>query len=79
MEYTVHQGKRYAARIYLNLFESMASNEEIARRFRLVGFIGVSVDGSGSERIARGLWVGDTTTTKLPSQIVEVKELDDEV
>jgi hypothetical protein len=75
-KYTVHMGKRYAARIALSFFEALASNDEIAKRLIDVGFIDVKVTGNGEERIAHGTWVGDDQTAELPEQITEVKELE---
>ena len=74
-KYTVHKGKRYAARIELTMIESFASNADIATRLIKSGFTNVNVTGSGSERVAHGTWVGEDTTADMPSQITEVKEL----
>lgn len=74
--FTVHSGKRYAARIELPFFEAIgASNDDIADRFTAAGFKEVHVTGTGTERIAHGLWAGEDASAELPSQITEVKEL----
>lgn len=75
MKITVKQGHRYAGRIKLGMFERIASNDLIAKKFKDVGFDEVTVTGSGSERIARGRWTGEDTTADMPSQVVEVKDL----
>jgi hypothetical protein len=48
--YTVHRGARYRATIRLGVFQSAASNQQVADRFTVVGFTEVTVTGSGRNR-----------------------------
>ena len=75
MTFTVHQGKRYKARIALGFFEQVASNGMIAEKFGEVGFADVSVTGSGGEREAIGRWTGADTSAQLPPQVVAAVEI----
>ena len=45
--YTVHRGARYRATIRLGVFQSVASNQQVADRFTVVGFTEVTVTGAG--------------------------------
>jgi hypothetical protein len=71
---TIRQNKRYMAEIKLNFVERIASNATIAERLRNVGFVDVTVSGSGSDRIAEGTWPLSDATVELPTQIKSVKE-----
>ncbi len=77
MEYTVRKGKKYKARIKLGWIESFADNGMLADKFRFIGFVEVIVKGNGGERIAEGRWMLDDASADLPSQVVEVIELDE--
>ena len=73
--FTVHQGKRYRARISLGWIERFASNETIADRLRAAGFTDIAISGSGSTRMAEALWPQPDATAEMPKQIVEVVEV----
>ena len=73
--FTVHQGKRYRARISLGWIERFASNETIAERLRAAGFTDIAIWGSGSTRTAEALWPQPDATAEMPKQIVEVVEV----
>ena len=73
--FTVHQGKRYRARISLGWIERIASNETIADRLRAAGFTDIAISGSGSIRMAEALWPQPDATAEMPKQIVEVVEV----
>ena len=73
--FTVHQGKRYRARISLGWIERFASNETIADRLRAAGFTDIAISGSGSTRMAEALWPQPNATAEMPKQIVEVVEV----
>jgi hypothetical protein len=74
--YTVQNGKRYRAKIRLGLLQSVASNEQVADKFREAGFTEVSVSGSGHERQGKGLWPHADATAEVPDEIASVEELD---
>jgi len=78
MEYTVHKGNKYRARIRLGWIESFADNGTIADKLRFVGFTEVSVRGSGTQRIAEGRWILDDATADLPSQVDEIIVVDED-
>ena len=75
MNFTVHKGKRYEAAIHLGLFESVASNDAVAEKFRAAGFTDVAVTGSGHSRTAVGTWPGEDATAPLPSEVTSVRVL----
>lgn len=73
---TVKQGRRYRAEIQLSWFEqAIATNEYIAEQLTSVGFTDVSVTGTGSRRIAEGLWPHKDQTAEMPTQIVQTTEI----
>ena len=74
--FTVQKGKRYQARIRLGLFTSVASNEEVADKFREAGFTEVSVSGSGRERQGEGLWPHPDASAEVPDEITSVEEIE---
>ena len=74
--FTVHNGKRYQATVTLNWFEQqIATNATIAGQFSQLEFTNVSVSGSGSTRLAAGLWPGPDTTVQLDPHLSNVVEL----
>lgn len=68
----LEQGMRYQADIALSLFESMASNDVVAKKLREAGFTDVVVTGTGSSRKATGIWSRPSMEAQLPKQIVRV-------
>jgi hypothetical protein len=74
-EFTVREGKRYCATLALNSVEQLADNAMIARKFRALGFSGVSVSGAGAMRRVEGVWPRKDATAPLPRQIVAVARL----
>lgn len=70
--FTVQKGKRYQARISLGLLQSVASNAMVADKFREVGFTDVVVTGSGSTRVAEGVWPHDDTSAEIPSEVSDI-------
>jgi len=70
--YTVEKGKRYQAKIQLGLLQSIASNDMVAGKFRELGFTDVAVTGSGSTRVAKGLWPYDDATADIPDEVSEI-------
>jgi hypothetical protein len=74
--YTVRKGKRYRATINLDLFQSLASNEMVAHKFREVGFTDVVVTGSGSTRHAEGSWRKKNAAAEIPDEISEIHEIE---
>ena len=75
MNFYAKQGKRYRAKIRLGLFEQIASNEDIAQRFRAAGLVQVTVQGSGRDRWAFGVWPGKDVAVQLPEQIQGIDEV----
>ena len=72
MTFTVTTGTRYRAAIRLGFFEQVASNDTIATKLLDAGFVGVTVLGSGRDRVAIGEWGGAPQTADLPDQITTV-------
>lgn len=68
-------GVRYRAWLSLGFFERMASNATIADKLRGVGFVDVTVSGSGGSRTALGTWNGPDREVDLPSQISRVESV----
>jgi hypothetical protein len=75
MNVTVHQGKRYQAKIRLGMFEQVASNGTLKERFEGAGFSEVTVQGEGRDRWAFGIWPGQSASAAVPEQVVEVTEI----
>ncbi|MEJ0091891.1 MAG: hypothetical protein WDN46_00125 [Methylocella sp.] len=73
--FTVQHGHRYAATIVLSGLERFASNDQVADRFKQVGFVDVVITGSGSPRHAEGTWDGVDRTASIDSHIRDVVEL----
>jgi hypothetical protein len=71
--FTVHQGKRYRATIRLGLFQSAASNEMVADKFREAGFADVVVSGSGGTRIAQGSWPHADRSAEIPDEVDDIQ------
>jgi hypothetical protein len=63
--YTVHRGARYRATIRLGVFQSVASNQQVADRFTVVGFTEVTVTGSGRNRVGTALWPRPDATAEV--------------
>jgi hypothetical protein len=72
--FTVHSGMRYRATVKLGFFQSVASNETVADKFREVGFTDVVVTGSGRKRHAKGSWTKDDTSAEIPDEVIDVQE-----
>ncbi len=72
--YTVHKGKQYAATIRLGIFQSVASNETVAAKFREVGFTDVVVTGSGRTRHATGSWTLDDASAEISDEVSDIRE-----
>lgn len=70
--FTVQKGKRYRARINLGLFQSVASNDMVADKFREIGFADVVVSGSGRTRRATGVWPHDDASAEIPSEVSDI-------
>ena len=68
----LEQGARYSASIRLNGMKSWASNAAVREKFESVGFVQVSVQGSGGLRRADGSWPGATRQVALPSEVESV-------
>ena len=70
--FTVEKGKRYRAKLTLGLLQSVAPNSLIADKFRDVGFTDVTVSGSGSTRVAEGLWPHDDAAAEIPDEVSDI-------
>jgi len=76
--FTVHHGKVYRAHLKLNWFESFASEEQVAEKFREIGFTNIHIVGHGSDRYAVGTWNGPDESVPLTDEhIVSVQEVHD--
>jgi hypothetical protein len=73
--FTVREGKRYRAKIRLGVLEAIASNAKIAEELQKVGFVDVTVSGSGRDRHAEGMWPLADTTAEIPDRITSIEEL----
>ncbi|HZP10255.1 hypothetical protein [Methyloceanibacter sp.] len=74
--FTVRKGKRYRADIRLGLFQSVASNQQVADQFSKVGFTEVSVTGSGRNRVGTGLWPHPDATAEVPDEITTIEVIE---
>ena len=74
--FTVRRGRRYRATISLGLLESLADNEAIVERLSTAGFDEISVEGSAGTRYAEARWPNEDATAELPSQVIDVTEVD---
>ena len=68
------QGTTYKAEVALGFVEAMASNEQVAAKFREVGFTDVTVTGTGKARTALGTWPNGTREVDLPKQVTHASE-----
>jgi hypothetical protein len=72
-------GARYRATFALDSTQSLASNSQIADMMRARTDLGpwsdVQVTGSGSARVATGLYVGATRSITLPQAVVKLEAL----
>jgi hypothetical protein len=75
MEWTLKQNQRYTASIQLESIEIFAPNTMVVDRLRSVGFVDVSVEGTGGKRIATGTWSKETQVATVPKQVKEINEL----
>jgi hypothetical protein len=74
--YTVRKGRRYQATITLGLFQSIASNEMIAGKFRDAGFTEVDVSGVGRNRLGQALWPLEHASAEIPDEVTSVCEIE---
>ena len=70
---TLVKGQRYRGTIELAWYQTIATNDAVADKFRELGFEGVEVTGSGSERQAEGTWANPDQTIERPAQIKDFK------
>lgn len=63
------KGKRYRGTVELAWYQTIASNEDVAGKFRELGFEDVQVRGSGSVREGEGTWGKDDAMIDRPQQI----------
>ena len=73
--FSVRRGHRYKANLSLNMFESLASNAAIAKKFQEVGFSEVKVKGSGKSRQVEAIWPREDASANMPRQILTVVDL----
>ncbi len=73
MKYTLTKGMRYYAQIKLSGFEVLASNEQIKEKFEQVGFVDVSITGSGDFRGGTGTWFHDDKCATIPSEVYHIE------
>jgi len=73
--FTVRHGHRYQAVLSLNIFERLATNETIAKKFQDVGFSEVNVSGSGRTRRIEAIWLGEDASANMPRQIITVADI----
>jgi len=74
--FTVHHGKVYRAHLKLSWFESFASEDMVAEKFKVLGFTNVTITGTGEDRYAIGTWNGPDESVPLTDEhIVTVQEV----
>ena len=69
------QGKRYQGDVTLRGLQVMGSNNQVADKFKELGFTDVACSGSGSLRIAKGTWSQRDQAIALPDQVSNVREI----
>ena len=74
-DFTVVKGKLYKAKIVLEGFEELASNDMIVDKLQEAGFSNIVVTGNGSEREATARWDGNDTTADIPPEITDIQEV----
>jgi len=74
MDFHILHGHRYSCDIDLTGFETWASDEMIADRFRGYGFVDVEVTGSGSIRQGIGTWNGPDTDGEVDPHLANISE-----
>ncbi|MGH6736084.1 MAG: hypothetical protein ACRECX_08395 [Methyloceanibacter sp.] len=74
--FTVHKGKRYRATVRLGLFQSVASNEMVADKFREVGFTDVVVTGTGRTRHTEGTWPHKDASAEIPDEVDDIEQIE---
>jgi len=75
-QFTVEPDKSYWAKIRLLGFMTIATNSQIADKFKELGFVDVEVKGKGEVRIASGKWTGVEATVDLPKEVVSAQSYD---
>ncbi len=78
MQFTFQQGARYRAKLKLGLDEIGYDNDTLRTFGYTIGLRDVSVTGGGTVRRVVGTWGASTQTLELPSQIVQVDEVESE-
>ena len=68
----LEQGVSYRASLALSGFARLVGNATVAEKFRDVGFVDVTVTGSGAARQATGTWPLATREVELPEQVTSV-------
>ena len=63
----------YSADITLNVFQRIASNDQVKAEFEKYGFRNVVITGEGKLRKAKGTYFGVTQEAKLDSRISNIK------
>jgi hypothetical protein len=75
--FTLRQHKRYRAEIRLSFVEAaVASEARIVEELSKLGWIDVTVSGSGRDRVAEGTWPSTDVTVDLPDRIKSVEEVE---
>ncbi len=70
------RGNRYRGTIELAWYQTIASNDAVADKFRELGFEDVKVTGSGSLREGEGTWVKADQTIDRPAQIKDFEVIE---
>ena len=71
--YTVRRASVYRATISLGWFQSVASNETVADKFREAGFAEVTVWGTGRQRTGTALWPKEDANAQIPDEITDIQ------
>jgi len=75
-QFTVETDKSYWAKLRLTGFMTMATNKQIADKFKELGFVDIEVKGSDEVRMASGKWPGQPTTVDLPKEVIFAQSYD---
>ena len=75
MDYILEKGAAYIADVKLTWLQNVATNEDVADKFRELGFTEVVVTGSGRNRQVSGMWNGQTQKIQVPDSVRNVVKL----
>jgi hypothetical protein len=75
MNFQIEKNQNYKAEVELGFVDKFATNEQVAAKFKSVGFTNVVSTGSGKNRTVTGTWSGESKIVELPKQITTVDKV----